>query len=81
LGKEPSIVKAVFPDVPLIVLLTGIVATNGKTPFHPAANACVRRFKFDPVVRLNLNTGSAPVKKALGAANIMQTPERSYHTK
>jgi hypothetical protein len=74
-------VNAVLDPVPLIVLLTGIVATTGKTPFHPAANACVRRFKFDPVVRLNLNTGNAPVRKALVAANIMQTPERNYHTK
>jgi hypothetical protein len=61
-GNEPLIVSAVFPDVPLIVLLTGIVACTGATLFHPAANACVRRFKLEPEVRLKANTFDLPLK-------------------
>jgi hypothetical protein len=74
-------VNDVLDPVPLIVFPEGTVAITSKIPFQPAANACVRKFKFDPVVRLNANLGSFAVKKVLIAANIMQTPVRSYHTK
>ena len=64
-------VSAVLEPVPLIVFAAGTVAITFPKPLHPAATACVRRFKFDPVVRLKLKGGAPPAKKEFLAANIM----------
>ena len=64
-------VNAVLDPVPLIVFAAGTVAVTLPKPLQPAANACVRRFKFDPVVRLKLKGGAPPAKKEFMAANIM----------
>ena len=65
-------VKAVLDPVPLIVLPEGTVAITFAAPPQPAANACVLKFKFDPVVRSNVKSGTPPTaaRKKFLAANI-----------